>query len=230
MLLSGDMIAKGEKENLNCSFRTYELFYFTLITIVYSISIVMILPFIKVYTLGVTDTNYYRPLFAILLTAAEFIWTIRQPYNDLVKVAGHFKETRKGAWIEVFTNLLLSIILVFKFGIIGVAIGILVSMLIRTFEFMYHTSKYILQRAQKENIKRIFVVLIEVLLITPIGFYVSKYFEVDSYMMWILLAIIIGIISLVIVGVINAIIYKKDLKDLISMIKRVFVREKEKVI
>lgn len=227
MLHSGDMIAREEKENLNRSFKTYELFYFTLITIVYSISIVMILPFIKIYTSGVTDANYYRPIFAIFLIIAEFIWSIRQPYNDLVKVAGHFKETRKGAWIEAFTNLLLSIILVLKFGIIGVAIGILVSMLIRTAEFMYHTSKYILQRNQKENIKRIFIIVIEILLIVPIGFYISNYILVNSYTMWILLGIIIGIVSFIIVGVINGIIYKKDLKDLVGMIKRVFMKRKK---
>lgn len=221
----GDMIAKNEIENLNRSFKTYELFYFTLITIVYIIAIVMILPFVKVYTMGITDVNYYRPVFAILIVVAEMVWSIRLPYSSITLAAGHFKETRKGAWAEAFINLILSIVLVFKFGMIGVAIGTLVAMIIRTVEFMYHTSKYILKRSLKEDIKRIMVLLIETVIIVLIGFYISKYIIVTSYMTWIALAILIGTIALVLVGSINGIVYRKELKELSNMIKRIFIRK-----
>lgn len=221
----GDMIAKGEQENLNRSFRTYELFYFTLITIVYIITLVMILPFVKVYTNGITDANYYRPTFAILITLAELAWSVRLPYNGITLAAGHFKETRKGAWVEVFTNLIISIVLVFKFGMIGVVIGTLVAMTIRTIEFMYHTSKYILKRRLMENVKRVTILIIETLIIVPIGFYISSFIEVNSYIGWIGLAVIVGVVALLGVGITNSIIYRKDLKDLLNMIKRIFKRE-----
>lgn len=221
----GDMIAKEEKQNLNRSFRIYELFYFSLITIVYIIAMVMILPFINVYTKGVTDANYYRPSFAILITLAEFVWSIRLPYSGITLAAGHFKQTQKGAWIEVFTNLVISIILVFKFGIVGVAIGTLISMIIRTIEFMYYTSKYILQRNQKENVKRVIISVFETMILVPLGFYISSYFTVDSYISWIILAMIIGIITAIVVLGINAVVYKKDLKGLMQMIKRIFKRK-----
>lgn len=221
----GDMIAKDEQENLNRSFRTYELFYFTLITIVYIITLVMILPFVEVYTNGVTDANYYRPIFAILITLAEFMWSIRLPYSGITLAAGHFKQTNKGAWVEVFTNLIISIALVFKFGMIGVAIGTLVAMTIRTIEFMYHTSKYILKRSQMENVKRVAILIIETLIMVPIGFYISSFIEVNSYISWIGLAILVGIIALLGVGITNSITYRKDLKDLLNMIKRIFKRK-----
>lgn len=221
----GDMIAKGEQENLNRSFRTYELFYFTLITIVYIITLVMILPFVKVYTNGITDANYYRPTFAILITLAELAWSVRLPYNGITLAAGHFKETRKGAWVEVFTNLIISIVLVSKFGMVGVAIGTLVAMTIRTIEFMYHTSKYILKRRLMENVKRVTILIIETLIIVPIGFYISSFIEVNSYIGWIGLAVIVGVVALLGVGITNSIIYRKDLKDLLNMIKRIFKRE-----
>ena len=221
----GDMIAKKEKETLNKSFKTFELFYFTLVTIVYSITMIMILPFVQVYTKGITDANYYRPLFAILITLAEFIWAIRLPYNGLTLTAGHFKETRKGAWIEAGTNIVISLILVFKFGIVGVAIGTLVAMAIRTVEFMYHTSKYILERKQKENIKRVLIIFIETLIIVPIGFFISGYITMNSYLSWLALAIIVGVVSCIVTIGINAIIYKKDLRGLAQMTKRVLKRE-----
>lgn len=218
----GDMIAKNEIDNLNRSFRTYELFYFTLITIVYIITVVMILPFIKVYTSGITDVSYYRPAFAILITLAELIWSIRLPYSSVTLAAGHFKETQKGAWVEVFTNLIISIVLVFKFGMVGVAIGTLVAMTIRTIEFMYHTSKYILKRNQLENVKRVVILVAEMIVIVPIGFFISKFIEVDSYISWVILVVIVGAIALLGVGIVNGIMYRKDLKGLLAMIKRIF--------
>lgn len=218
----GDMLARKEYDNLNRSFRTYELFYFTLITIVYSVAMVMIIPFIQVYTRGITDANYIRPLFAILIVLAELVWAIRLPYSSITLAAGHFKETKVGAWIEALTNLILSIILVFKFGIIGVTIGTLVAMAIRTIEFMYHTSKYILKRSKKQNIIRVLILVIQVIIISPTEINIIQSIEFNSYFTWIIVAGIMCVINFAIIGIINGIIYRKDLKDLWNMSKRIF--------
>ena len=154
----GDMIAKGEKENLNRAFKKYENLYLALATIAFSVTFCLIIPFVKYYTRGITDVNYIRPAFAYLMVLAEFICIIRQPYNDLVKVAGHFKQTRIGAWVEAISNIVISLILVWQFGIIGVAIGTLFAMSIRTIEFMYHTSKYILNRSVWYTFRKLLIV------------------------------------------------------------------------
>ena len=218
----GDMLTRKEYDNLNRSFRTYELFYFTLITVVYIVAMVMIIPFIQVYTKGITDANYIRPLFAILIVLAELVWAVRLPYSSITLAAGHFKETKIGAWVEAFTNLILSIILVFKFGIVGATIGTLVAMTIRTIEFMYHTSKYILKRSKKQNIIRVLILVMQVIIIAPIEINTIQSIEFNSYFTWIIVAGIICIINCTIIGIINGIIYRKDLKDLWNMTKRIF--------
>ncbi len=78
------------------------------------------------------------------------------------------KKTRKGAWVEAISNIVISIILVIKFGIVGVAIGTLVAMLIRTIEFIYHTNKYILKRNIFINIKKIISIIVETIIIVLI--------------------------------------------------------------
>ena len=98
-------------------------------------------------------------------------------------------------------------------------------MTIRTIEFMYHTSKYILKRNQMENVKRVVILIVEMLVLVPIGFFISRFIEVNSYVSWLFLAIIVGIISLLGVVIVNGIIYRKDLKDLLDMIKRIFKRK-----
>lgn len=221
----GDMIAKGEKQVLNNSFKVYELFYSTIATIVFTTTLLLILPFISVYTSGIVDANYYRPAFAYLIVLSEFIWAIRQPYNDLVKTAGHFRETMKGAWVESALNIILSVILVFKFGIIGVAIGTLVAMFVRTIEFMHHTSKHILNRSTLYTFKRLLIIAIEVTLVVIISNIIPS-INVVNYMTWAMQAVIIAVIASIVVIAINCLVYKEDVKGLVDMIKRIIFRKK----
>lgn len=223
----GDMIAKGENENLNKKFSLYEIFYFTIITIIYTCTIILIVSFVSVYTKGITDANYIRPIFGVLLVLSEFMWAIRLPYSSITIAAGHFKETKKGAWIEAITNIVLSIILVFKYGIIGVAIGTLVAMLIRTIEFVYHTNKYILNRNIFESVKKIIIIIIEVLLIVFLSKYLPK-INIISYLTWIEYALLVSILSIAIVLLINVIIYKKEFKEMINILKNLFKRRRKK--
>lgn len=223
----GDMIAKKEQENLNRKFNIYEVFYFTTATIVYTSTIILIVPFVSIYTKGITDANYIRPIFGVLLVLSEFMWAIRLPYSSITLAAGHFKETKKGAWIEAITNIVLSIILVFKYGIIGVAIGTLVAMLIRTIEFVYHANKYILTRNIFESVKKIIIIIIEVLLIVFLSKYLPK-INIISYLTWIESASLVGILSVVIVLSVNIIIYRKEFKEMRNIFKNLFKQRSKK--
>ena len=157
----GDMIAKNEQEVLNKKFATYELFYHTISTVVFICAMILITPFVSIYTKGVSDADYVRPVFGILIVISEFIWAVRLPYSSTTLAAGHFKQTRIGAWVEAITNIVISVILVFNFGIIGVAIGTIIAMFIRTIEFMYHNSKYILKRKVSESFAWLPIIMVE---------------------------------------------------------------------
>lgn len=218
----GDMIAKEEKEALNRSFSTYELFYFTITTICYACTLILIVPFITVYTKGINDANYIRPLFGYLMVISEFLWAIRLPYSSVTLAAGHFKETRIGAWVEAISNIVISLILVIKFGIIGVAIGTLIAMLIRTIEFIYHTNKYILERNIFINIKKVLSIIFETIIIVLIVKLLPIDIKFNSYINWIIYAIIVFIISSIVTITINLLVYRNDVKDLMRLLKNNF--------
>lgn len=223
----GDMIAKNEKDILNKSFKSYELLYYTLITIVYICTAILITPFVEVYTKGITDVNYSRPLFGFLIVMAQFLHSIRMPYSGITLAAGHFKETRKGAWVEAISNIVISIILVFKLGLIGVAIGTIFAMFIRTIEFMYHTSKYILERSLFYTFKRLFIVTFEVGISMLIYSFIPK-IQISNYLNWIMEAIIVFVLASIVTVLINIIVYHKDVKDVLNIIKRIFNKNKKK--
>lgn len=215
----GDMIAKEENKTLNKTFKMYELFYFTIITIIFTATLILIVPFIKMYTKGITDVDYIRPLFATLIVIAEFIDCIRIPYSTLIAAAGRFKETRIGAWIEAGSNIVISISLVASLGIVGVAIGTLIAMLIRTIEFIIYTSKHILKRKEIEVWKRIVCIIVQTLIIYVINYIFFKDFIVNTYVNWFAYAIIIVFISSIIVIGMNFIIYKSEYKEAINLLK-----------
>lgn len=222
----GDMIAKNEIETLNKSFNTYEFFYYTLTTIFYSCTFLLIIPFIKIYTYGINDVNYVRPLFAFLIISAEFINTIRLPYSTLTLAAGHFRETMKGAWLEAFLNIFISIICVFKFGIVGVALGTLISMIVRTIEFICHASQKILFRNILYSFKKTLIVLLETLLIV-ILFNCIPTMTIEGYFPWAIYAIIVFIISSIITIGANLLIYKEDRANLYALINRLIKKNKK---
>ena len=221
----GDMIAKKEVDNLRKKFSIYEMIFMLIITIVFVCTFLLITPFVKLYTNGVTDVDYVRPFFGYLIVASEFIWAIRTPYSSLTLAAGHFKETRRGAWVEAIVNIIISIILVHKFGLIGVAIGTIIAMLIRTVEFVYHANKYILKRSIWESVKKILITVVATIIIVLIMNFVNINASV-GFGAWIVCALVTFLIASVITLLLFFLFYKKDFKAILGRIKRMIRKKK----
>lgn len=216
----GDMIARNENKNINEKFGIYETMYFTLVTIVYICVLLLIVPFVSVYTKNATDADYIRPVFAIIMVLAEFVFAIRLPYNSLTLAGGYIKETRVGGWVEAIVNVVLSVALVQYFGIVGVAIGTLVAMIIRTIEFMIFSSKVILKRSILTIVKKMICIIIEVIIMVIINeFLANSLNDIASYLDWIKYAIIFFIITALEVLLINYIFYRKDFKKVKDILR-----------
>ena len=142
----GSLLANGKKEELNHLFDRYETLNFSVVFILFTITAVLISPFVAIYTSGVTDVSYSRPVFAFLLIASEAFFCLRNPYNDVTLAAGHLRQTRSFAILEAGLNLSLSLILIFPFGIEGIAAATLVATALRTFCLVFYLKKRLLKR------------------------------------------------------------------------------------
>lgn len=201
-----------EKNNdINQKFNRYSAIFYTLITIILSSALILIIPFVSVYTKGVHDANYIQPIFAYLLIFAEFNFVIRYPYSTIVYAKGHFKETRNFSIIEPIVNIIISVVLVYKFGLIGVAIGTLISTTIRSFGFIIYASKNILNVSIKKSLFLVFLSLVEMLIYFGIHILIGNIF-VKNYFEWFILALIVFIIVTVVTIIINSLFYIKDFK------------------
>ena len=222
----GDMIAKEEKNNLNMKFSIYEVCFNTINTIVFTSTMLLATSFISVYTKGITDADYVRPLFGYLIVISEYIWGIRLPYSSLTRAAGHFRETRVGAWVECVTNIVISIVLVNWLGIVGVAIGTIVAMTIRTIEFVYHTNKYILERSIWESIKKILLIVIETVTIVLIS-QLLPFIENSNYLNWIINALMVFGVACVVTFAFNYLFFRKELIASKKLIGRLLLKKRK---
>ena len=144
--LIGRLIARKEIAELNRIVDRYEACNNVLTTGIATVCAILILPFVSIYTGGVTDAQYHQPLFGMLMIAGSYAYSIRQPFGCVVSAAGHYKETKVGAIGEMGLNLALSLALVKPLGLVGVALGTFVSMSFRTVYTVWYLSKNILHR------------------------------------------------------------------------------------
>lgn len=141
----GKYIAMGDSAQLRQKFRKFEEGFWLTGMVLFFCCALLINPFIQIYTTGITDAEYYQPIFSFVIVIANMIYVIREPYRLLVLAGGKFKETNFGAFAEAIINLGMSLLLITKFGLIGVAIGTLVAILFRLIYLVWYLHKDIIQ-------------------------------------------------------------------------------------
>ena len=180
----GDMLAKREAEKLKSTFEFYDTWISFVSGLLFSVTTVMIVPFIKIYTYGVNDANYIQPAFSVIISLAMFYYSVRAPYHSIVIAADRFKQTRKAAYGEALINLVLSVVLVMKFGLIGVAIGTLVADLFRYIYYACYLSKHVLHYRMAAFAKRFVINLANYSLSCAVGYFLVQQFTISGYFEW----------------------------------------------
>ena len=221
----GNMIAKGEKKQLNENLLIVEFIVYNISTFIFTCAIILVLQFVEIYTDGINDVDYLRPLFAYILLGAQFLMAIRLPYQFVVQAAGHFKQTKKYSIIEAIINIVVSIFLVIKYGLIGVSIGTFIAGLYKTITFSNYMSENIVKRSKLITLKKCIVSICEFLIVVGIMEVINLPIRI-SFANWIINAIITSIISCVVIFIGIIIFYKKELFTLIKKLKNMKTKKK----
>ena len=216
----GNTLASGDSDIINDAFDTYETGINIITTFAFACGIVLIVPFVNIYTAGIVDANYIQPVFGILLMIAEAIYCYRDPYVSIAYASGKFKETSKYAYIEAISNIVISVILVIRFGLVGVAVGTFVSMCYRFIMHVIYIKKNIINRPISKfaaSFARSAIILgISVVLAFVVMFKLPT-----SYGGWIVMAMTVaGIVALMIL-VVQMVFNRKQFTALVKlMLKR----------
>lgn len=217
----GNMWAKRELDTLNSNLCRLEYIMYSLAVLLFGCMISVIIPFMGVYMSRITDVNYQRFALGMVIGIAEILRSLRTPYVLLVQAAGHYKQVKVGAYAEAVINIVLTAVLVWRYGIIGAIVGTIVANAFRTIQYGWYASRHMINRKFSMIIKRVLwaAVVLVVSVILSIGF--QTLLPVTGWISWGVTAAIAFIIHAAVILVASFLFYKEDLYSSLKMIKRV---------
>ena len=218
--LIGNLWAKQDLAELRKVFAWTEWSIHTGTTLIFTLTAILIVPFVQVYTHGVNDANYMQPLFGVLLVAANSGHCLRLPYHIMILAAGHYKQTQHNYIIAAAMNIVIAIVCVMQFGLIGVSLGTSASMVYQTVWMAWYNSKNFIQWPMRNFFKQMAVNAVSAVLI----FIVTGYFNMTgvSYLGWGVLAIKATVCGVFVVFLINYIFYKEFVLKITDKIMKRF--------
>lgn len=220
--LIGELWARQELAELKKTFEWTEWIIHTGTIFVFGVTAVLIVPFIRVYTLGIHDADYIQPLFAALIVAANATHCLRLPYNIMILAAGHYKQTQNNYIIAAIINIVVSVLAVRVWGLIGVAIGTLLAMGYQTVWMAWYNSKNLIRRPFSKFMKQMTIDIISVILCCAITQFFSM--TLVSYLGWVIVAIKVTVTWGVIILIVNLIFYREKVMKFIKVFKFRMVR------
>lgn len=218
----GDVIARGERKTLQKSYSEFELSYYSLITIVYSIAIVTIMPFIRIYTKGIVDISYDLPLVGFLIVLNGWLYNVKTPQGMLIISAGMYKETRVQSTVQAAIIVILGILLAPKYGLVGILVASCLSNLYRDIDLMFFIPENITKLPVKKTGYRILRMIIEMFIIC-VPFKFIK-IEIFNFFQWFIFGIVLGMHAIIIVGFMSVVFDRVDLKGIFFRFKSMLIR------
>lgn len=204
----GRQIALQENEQLKNTYSKIEFLAVLGVSVIYSCTIILILPFVKLYTIN-ADINYQYPVFAVLFTLASAFYVLKLPSASLINAAGHFKETKYKAVIEAIISIVLGVPLVLILGINGIIVSMLIGQVWRCIDNCVYVHKNILHTTCNKSLFRIMRVFVMILMSCIFMFFVKL--NIISWSSWVLNALFIAFGAILLVLIINLIFDKKRL-------------------
>ena len=214
----GIKIAESDLEESNKAFGFVEFIYHNLMTLLFSLMAILIVPFVRVYTAGIDDANYVQPLFAILMVSGYYIANLRIPYHVVIKAAGHYKQTQTSAIIEASLNVIVTLILIKLSPLLAVSVGFLTAMIYRTVYYIWYLRDNILYRQVKTFLKYCVTDLLLIAIIVAASLLFSKY-TVNNYFTWIIYALALTTLSVILDIFLCCLFYRAYFRSIWSFFK-----------
>lgn len=214
----GKSYASGNLDDLNKKLDLYEYINLLCVFFMFTVAGLLITPFVMIYTKNIIDANYNQALFGVLIIIAEALYLLKNPHMNLAYSANKFKDLTIPAFLEALINIVVSLILIKKYQLIGVAIGTICGMLYRLIYHIYF-SKNLINRKQIIFYKKMGLFIAFTILGLMISHYIAPYTKfniVDWLINFVIYSVVFGIVYLIL----SIIFFKKELDFLKKYIFR----------
>lgn len=148
------MLGRVYSQDLEQYKKTHDLYnavYICCVFAVYTVAYLLFLPFVALYTDGVSDAQYLDSRLPMLFVVQELLSCCRNVDSEVIRISLHAKQTTGRAVLEATINLVASMILVQKLGIYGVLAGTILALLYRSNDIILYVNHRILNRSAKRE-------------------------------------------------------------------------------
>ena len=219
----GQLFACGKFDEAKRTFRSFEVLFYMVIGILYGCVAALILPFVGLYTGGVTDIEYILPVLALLMTIAEVLNCTRVPCGMLINAQGHFHQTKYRALIEAAINFAVTLALIFKYDIYAIVIAGIVSYVYRVTDIIIYGNKILLKDKAWGSMRSILISWLGVLGTWFVMQWILP--DITGWMGFFACAALTAIISLVLVLCLTLILKFSDAKALGMQMKNKLLKK-----
>lgn len=219
--MMGKIIASNG--DIKDAYNLYEFITALVITVVFSVCAIMILPFISFYVEVVDDINYIYFSYALFFSVWGALYVFRMSAMALVNAAALFRENRINSILNLTLQIILGVVLTIFFGINGALVAMIVAALQRNICMGFVINKCYVKKTFANTVKR---QIILIAIIVGSFFVGTKFIAIEdvSLLSWIggviLSFIVVSIIALVLYLIFDYKAMKGAFKLLIGKIKK----------
>lgn len=206
----GDLLARYTGDKIRAVYEKFDSIYHMLWTVIISCLGVLLLPFIRVYTIGVTDIEYILPVEGMLFTMIAAVWMLRNQQTLLMTAQGRFKDMRTCMMIEASIVAGIGALGYLSYGLKGMLIAKLAGTLYMCGRLMVYNYRNILHMSMTRKFQNVLLSLATILCTSIL----MRYVPIDgsaNFADWMFKACCTFIISLIMTLVAWSIFRKGDM-------------------
>lgn len=189
-----------------------------LMTVLMSTTYMVIIPFVKLYTKGVSDINYIYTSLPVMFCLVQILSWSRYIQGNLTGVAGYAKPTSIISVIEAAINLSMSILLVQHFGVAGVLFATVIALPLKVIFTTYISDHVVFHSSYRRTISILGINYLFFAGVVSLGHFIKL--EIGSYLSFLVYGAVIFIVCAVIGAFLNTLVNRDCLLVFKKIIKR----------
>lgn len=148
----GSLLAEGNYREAEDMFNLYEKIVFIGMSIILGTTCLLIMPFVDIYTRGITDINYHNVMLACIMLVTVFFEICHIPSGQMIQMSGRFKASKN---IQSIAFVVLTVGMAvgrMTSGLYGIVAAVLLAAIILCFLEIGYTGVKIFNRSWRKMI------------------------------------------------------------------------------
>ena len=212
----GRSIVKGE--NIRGAYDLYDFVVSLAVSIAFSVTAVMIVPFVILYTNVVDDINYVVPVYAVLLSVWAALYSYRIPVTAVINAAGIYRPNRWHNSANLVIQIVGGVVASLLWGVPGLLGVMIVAAIHRNISLSLVNSRELLHNGIVKSIIRQLLMVVIILF----GFflaYTPVKNAVNSVTSWLWYALIVCALESVLCVIAFVLVDWRTAKNLFGLIR-----------